>query len=74
MWDSLGSSVDINLDNLSPHSKGVKVNINNVPMKAMMTAGQSSGPMSPTNKLAMMGLSQESPTKTKQQQPNFNFK
>jgi hypothetical protein len=71
MWDSLGNSVDINLDNLSPYSKGLKSTpANNIPMNALMnqqsqkqpsvsTANYikfSSPPMSPT--------SMNSPTKT----------
>jgi hypothetical protein len=37
MWDSLGKSVDINLDNLSRHSKGNKSTASNVPMNLMMS-------------------------------------
>ena len=38
MWDALGQSVDINLDNLSRFSKGTKGNANsNIPMNQMMS-------------------------------------
>jgi hypothetical protein len=40
MWDSLGTSVDISLDKLSPYSRGLKVTTNNVPMNAMITQAQ----------------------------------
>lgn len=38
IWDKLGQSVDINLDNLTPHSKGlnIKTNQNNIPLKDLM--------------------------------------
>ena len=64
MWDSLGTSVDINLDNLSPYSKGLKsAPANNIPMNALMNQQSqkqpsvstsanlkfSSPPMSPTS-------------------------
>jgi hypothetical protein len=39
MWDSLGKSVDINLDNLSRHSKGSKNTATNVPMNLLMSGG-----------------------------------
>jgi len=62
MWDNLGASVDINLDNLMPHSKGSKNTPTNIPMNAMMNQsnqmnksnsinmGLSSPPMSPLGK------------------------
>ncbi len=64
MWDSLGTSVDINLDNLSPYSKGLKsAPANNIPMNALINQQSqkqpsvstanftkfSSPPMSPTS-------------------------
>jgi hypothetical protein len=36
MWDSLGKSVDINLDNLSPYSKGAKNTPVNLPMNHLI--------------------------------------
>ncbi len=62
MWDNLGASVDINLDNLMPYSKGSKNTQTNIPMNAMMSQsnqmnksgsihmGLSSPPMSPLGK------------------------
>ena len=38
MWSKLGTSVDINLDSLTPYSKGQKSQpINNLPMNALMS-------------------------------------
>lgn len=41
IWDKLGQSVDINLDNLTPHSKGLnnKSNQNNIPLKDLIVQG-----------------------------------
>lgn len=36
MWDNLSNTVDINLDNLSPYSKGAKIKQTNVPMNNLM--------------------------------------
>jgi epsin len=44
MWDALGTSVDINLDSLSPHSKGSKVTQTNVPMNSLKSQSQSQSP------------------------------
>lgn len=41
MWDALGQSVDINLDNLAPFSKGTKNNNSNIPMNLLMSPQQS---------------------------------
>lgn len=55
MWDKLGQSVDINLDNLTPYSKGLntKTNQNNIPMKDLMSQQSpkvlTSPPMSPNS-------------------------
>lgn len=45
MWDAFGQSLDINLDNLTPFSKGAKNNQNsNIPMNQMMSPTQASKP------------------------------
>ena len=38
MWDALGTSVDINLDNLSPYSKGAKTANPNIPMNVLKSS------------------------------------
>lgn len=61
MWDALGTSVDINLDSLSPHSKGSKVTNTNVPMNSLKSQSQSpanlfnfaAAPLSPLSKNSM---------------------
>ncbi|CAF0943001.1 unnamed protein product [Brachionus calyciflorus] len=57
MWDKLGQSVDINLDNLTPYSKGLTNKTNqNIPMKDLMSQNVqspkvlTSPPMSPNSR------------------------
>ncbi len=49
MWQSLGTSVDINLDNLSPYSKGTKTSAgSNLPMNALMSNNPQSQSFNPS--------------------------
>lgn len=53
MWDDLSKTVDINLDTLSPHSKGAKVNKqSNVPLNSLLQNNLKLGttPATPTKK------------------------
>lgn len=85
MWDALGQSVDINLDNLSRFSKGTKGANSNIPMNQMMSPQSqqqqsnkaannnlfnfSSPPMSPTHQSANSPVSKPSQP---QQPPSSN--
>jgi hypothetical protein len=78
MWDSLGSSVDINLDNLSPHSKGTKTNSNNLPMNALKMNIQSgnninnnNSPLSP--KISSIGKDMAVQSQSRSQTANDLF-
>lgn len=77
MWDKLGQSVDINLDNLTPYSKGAsnKNNQNNIPMKDLMSNQSpkvlTSPPMSPNSK--PLGMSTTNSTQVNQQKPNLDL-
>ncbi len=53
MWDDLSKTVDINLDTLSPHSKGAKVNKQaSVPLNSLLQNNnlKSANPATPTKK------------------------
>lgn len=62
IWDKLGQSVDINLDNLTPHSKGLsnKGNQNSVPLKDLMGQSIQSPKLIPNSSVSPNSISANS--------------